>query len=329
MAERVAVLGAGSWGTAVAASIAPRHSTQLWARSPLQAQAINTEHRNPSYLSDIDLPVSLTASDRLDEVLEEASLVIVAVPSHAIRPLLSGRDELIASSVPVVSLVKGIEEQTNATGSQILSAVLPGSPVAVLTGPNLAREVALGLPAACVIASRELQAAQKVQGVVHGPALRAYVSDDVVGCELAGATKNVIAIAAGVLDGMEMGQNARAALIARGLAEMTRFALARGGSAGTIAGLAGVGDLIVTCTSPESRNRRVGLGIAEGRGLGDVLESLHMVAEGVRSCGPLLEMAHAVGVELPICEQVVGLLEGTVTPREALAMLMDRPVGGE
>lgn len=256
-------------------------------------------------------------------------MVIVAVPSHAIRPLLTGRGELVAPSVPVVSLVKGIEEGTNATGSQILSDVLPRSPIAVLTGPNLAREVALGLPAACVIASRDSTAAQAVQDVVHGPALRAYVTDDVAGCEIAGATKNVIAIAAGVLDGMEMGQNARAALIARGLAEMTRFALARGGSAGTIAGLAGVGDLIVTCTSPESRNRRVGLGIAEGRGVGDVVESLHMVAEGVRSCRPLLAMAHDLGVELPICEQVAGLLDGVVTPSEALAMLMDRPVGGE
>ena len=225
----------------------------------------------------------------------------------------------------VVSLAKGIEVGTNLRMSQVVAEVLPGVPAGVLTGPNLAREVALGHPAACVVALPDENLARRVQELVHSRTFRTYSGTDVVGCEVAGATKNVMAIAAGMSDGLGLGDNTRAVLITRGLAELGRLGVAAGGQVLTFGGLAGVGDLVATCASPQSRNRTVGFALGEGRSLEEVVGSMHMVAEGVKSAGPLVELARSHDVEMPIAEQVHAIVEGRCSPAEALTNLMRRP----
>jgi glycerol-3-phosphate dehydrogenase (NAD(P)+) len=236
---------------------------------------------------------------------------------------------VVGSDVAIVSLTKGIEAHTNRRMSEIVGEVLPDNPVGVLTGPNLAREIAEGQPAASVVALADQRLAEQAQAALHGTTYRVYTSSDVVGCEVAGAVKNVIAVAAGMSDGLGFGENTRAALITRGLAELARIGTALGGQPLTFGGLAGVGDLVATCTSPQSRNRSVGLAIGHGEHLGEVVSSMRMVAEGVKTAGPLVRLAEAVGIEMPIAEQVAAIVDGATTPLDALVALMGRAARSE
>lgn len=325
MNERVAVIGAGSWGTAVASIVGAANPTSLWVRSSELAASMREKRENVKYLPGIRIPDGLVVTSSFAEALEGAGIVFMAVPSHGFRDVLTGAQPLAGGIDAVVSLAKGIEMGTNLRMSQVVGEVLPGVPAGVLTGPNLAREVAQGHPAACVVALPDDSLARRVQTLVHTRTFRTYMGTDVIGCEIAGATKNVMAIAAGIGDGLGLGDNTRAVLITRGLAELGRLGVALGGKVLTFGGLAGVGDLVATCASPQSRNRMVGYALGEGRTLDEIVGGMHMVAEGVKSAGPLVELAGAHGVEMPIAEQVRAIVEGRSSPAEALMNLMNRP----
>ncbi len=323
------MVGAGSWGTTVASILAGRAATTLWARSPELAQRINETHQNPTYLDGVPLPESLWATGSLAEAVEGAQVVLMAVPSHGFRDVLGQAASSLSPGAAIVSLTKGIEIGTNLRMSEVIGQVAPGHPIGVLSGPNLAREVAEGQPAATVVALDDEELARRIQGHLHCGTFRVYTGTDVVGCEIAGAAKNVIAIAAGICDGLGFGENTRAVLITRGLAELGRLGITVGGHTLTFGGLAGVGDLVATCTSPRSRNRTVGFELGRGRTLGEILDSMHMVAEGVKTAAPLVGLAREHGVEMPIAEQVAAIVEGTTSPRDALIALMERPARSE
>jgi glycerol-3-phosphate dehydrogenase (NAD(P)+) len=329
MSDRVAVIGAGSWGTAVAGLVAASHPTTLWARSPELAESMQQTRENATYLPDIKLPDGLTATSSLEEAVDGAAVVFMAVPSHGFRAVLSDLAPFASGIDAIVSLSKGIENGTNLRMSQVIAEVLPDMPAGILTGPNLAREVAQGHPAASVVALVDEALALRVQDLVHTNTFRVYVGTDVVGCEIAGASKNVMAIAAGICDGLGFGENTRAVLITRGLAELGRLGIALGGKVLTFGGLAGVGDLVATCASTKSRNRTVGFELGQGRTLTEIVESMQMVAEGVKSAGPLVDLAMAHDVEMPIAERVRQIVEGRSTPLEALLSLMERPPSAE
>jgi glycerol-3-phosphate dehydrogenase (NAD(P)+) len=323
------VIGAGSWGTSVASLASANASTVLWARDPAIARSVRAEHRNPTYLPDIGLPVGLDATHDLAAAVAGASLVIMAVPSHGFRAVACDLVALLSDGTPILSLTKGLEQGSHLRMTQLLADILPSSPSGVLTGPNLASEVAEGQPTAGVVAMTEPSTAQWVQGLLMSRTFRVYTNEDVVGCEIAGALKNVLAVAAGISDGLGFGDNTRAALITRGLAEMGRLGVHLGGQRSTFAGLAGVGDLVATCTSPRSRNRTVGLALGQGRSLIDVLGEMKMVAEGVKTARPMAELAAGYGVEMPIAAQVADMLDGVRRPADAIAELMDRPATSE
>jgi glycerol-3-phosphate dehydrogenase (NAD(P)+) len=325
MSDRVAVIGAGSWGTAVGTIIGASHPAALWVRSPELAASMVETRENEKYLPGVQIPDGLAVTSSLAEALDGAAIVFMAVPSHGFRAVLTEMQPLAGGIDAVVSLAKGIEMGTNLRMSQVVAEVLPGLPAGVLTGPNLAREVAEGHPAACVVALTDEALASRVQGLVHTRTFRTYMGTDVVGCEIAGATKNVMAIAAGIGDGLGLGDNTRAVLITRGLAELGRLGVALGGKVLTFGGLAGVGDLVATCASPQSRNRTVGFALGQGRSLEEIVGGMHMVAEGIKSAGPLVGLARAQGVEMPIAEQVQAIVEGQCSPADALMNLMRRP----
>ena len=325
MGKKLVVVGAGSWGTALASLAAPQCTTVIWARSAATADEISLRHTNERYLPGHALSDQLGASSSLEVALEGADAVLMAVPSHGTRAVLEQAAPLIAPGTPVFSLSKGIEADSMLRMSQVISEVVPQATTGVLTGPNLAAEIAQGEPAACIVACEEESAAVLVQTTLHSSTLRVYTSTDVIGCEIAGATKNVLAIAAGIAAGFGFGDNTRSALITRGLAEMGRLGITMGGQTLTFGGLAGVGDLIATCTSERSRNRSVGFALGQGRDLVEIIDSMHMVAEGVKTAGPLVRLAAAEGIEMPICEQVAQIVAGTTSPRRALLNLMDRP----
>ncbi len=321
----VVVVGAGSWGTTIALLLCAKGPTTLWARSPRLAEAVATTHENSRYLPGVPLPPTLRPTASLADAVADAAVVLVAVPSHGFRAVLESMAPALPEGAAVVSLTKGIEAGTNRRMSEIVAEVLPGHPVGVLTGPNLSHEVAAGQPAATVVACEDETVARRVQGLLHCGTFRVYTGADVAGCEIAGASKNVIAIAAGVCDGLGFGENTRAVLVTRGLAEQVRLGLAVGGHALTFGGLAGVGDLVATCTSSQSRNRSLGVELGSGRRLDEVLAGMYMVAEGVRTAGPLVALAEAHGVEMPIAAQVAALVAGETSPAEALGALMERP----
>lgn len=327
MAGPLCVLGAGSWGTALAGVASG--DVVLWCRRAELASEINTTRSNARYTADLVLPARVVATASLEEACAGAAAILVAVPSAGFRAVVHSAANFVADDTAIFSLTKGLERGTHATMTEVLRACVPGSPFGVLTGPNLAKEIALGMPAACVVAAAEGHAAALVQARLHGPLLRVYSSGDVVGCEVAGVTKNVLAIAAGVSDGLGFGDNTRATIITRGLAEMSRLAVALGGLPSTVSGLAGVGDLVATCTSDRSRNRRVGIALGEGRSLEVALDEVGEVAEGVVSAQPLIELAASLGVELPICEQVAAMVAGASTPAASLAALTSRPAREE
>jgi glycerol-3-phosphate dehydrogenase (NAD(P)+) len=307
--------------------MAGRADTTIWALEPEVADAINEQHENPVYLPRGQLAAELRASTDLEEVVAGTGAVAMAVPSQFYRSVLQAARDLIPAAAPVISLSKGIEEGSLKRMSQVATEVLDGDrpgPIGVLSGPNIAREVLAGHPSATVIALRDEKAVGDLQHLLTTPTLRVYTNSDVVGCEVGGSVKNVIAIAAGMALGLGYGQNTLAALITRGLAELTRLGVALGGRPLTFLGLAGIGDLSVTCHSPDSRNHHVGVELGRGRKLADILGEMHSVAEGVRSGGPVLALAQQAGVDLPICEQVVAVLEGRSTPSEVVTALLGR-----
>ena len=329
---RLAVIGAGSWGTTVAA-LGARNAEHvaLWARRPALADALNAAGENPDYLPGRPLgPVLATA--RLDEALDGADVVALAVPSHGFRAVLAEAAPFVPSGALLLSLAKGLEQGTLKRMTEVAAEVVPGHDdgrIGVLTGPNIATEVAAGMPTASVVAMTDETAAAAVQRLFMTDTFRVYTNPDVVGCEIAGVVKNVVALAAGIAQGLGVGDNARAALITRGLAELTRFGLALGGNPLSFLGLAGIGDIVVTCTSPRSRNRHVGEALGRGRRLADVLQEMTMVAEGVRSTAAVLARAAAAGVEMPIAAQVQAVLDGARTPADAVSSLMLREAKSE
>ncbi len=321
---RMAVVGAGSWGTTVASLTAENTPTVLWARRQEVADAVNRDHRNPAYLGERDLSPALRASTSLEETVAGADVVVMAVPSQGFREVLSAAAPHVRPWVPVVSLSKGLEQGSLLRMSEVANEVLPGHPVAVLTGPNLAGEIAAGQPAASVVAIDDAVIATALQGIFSRPTFRIYTNSDVVGCELAGVVKNVIAIASGIATGMGFGDNTRATLVTRGLAEMTRLAVQLGGSLESLAGLAGMGDLIATCSSASSRNTTVGLRLGRGEKLDDIIASTSQVAEGVRSSRAVLDLARMHGVDMPITEQVVAICHEGKSAVDGLLALMAR-----
>ena len=325
--ERIAVVGAGSWGTAFASIPAEKGvETVLWARREELAAEISGRHQNPDYLPAVELPAALAATPDLETAVRSASIVVMAVPSHAFRQIFRQVADVLPAEVPIVSLTKGIEQDSLKRMTEVMreEADLPPSRVAVLSGPNLAKEVAMHQPSATVVACPDEDVATRLQAAFMSPYFRVYTNPDVVGCELGGAMKNVIAIAAGIAAGMGFGDNARASLITRGLAEIARLGARLGGNPLTFAGLAGMGDLVATCISPLSRNRTVGEHLGRGRTLDDIIAEMHMVAEGVKTSRPLKTIADRAGVDVPITEHVVRVLYENVSPEEMVLSLMMR-----
>src|SRR5437016_7797194 len=329
MSPRTAVIGAGSWGTAVAALAARNSPTVLWARRPDLADAISSTHVNRDYLPDYQLPKALRATSSLEEALDGAEVVVMGVPSHGFRAILDEAKPFLAEGSPIVSLTKGVEQQTLNRMTEVIAEVAPDHPCGVLTGPNLAKEVMAGWPAASVVAFQDEAIAQELQRLFSTDAFRVYTNPDVVGCEVGGALKNVIAIAAGIADGMGFGDNTRAALITRGLHELTRLGVALGGEPLTVAGLAGMGARGATCSSRQSRNRHVGEQLGKGRKLDEIIAEMKMVAEGVKTARSVVTIANKVGVEMPIAEQVVAVLDGEVSATDVIVRLMSRSVKAE
>jgi glycerol-3-phosphate dehydrogenase (NAD(P)+) len=324
---KVAVVGAGSWGTAVAALVAGNATTTLWARRPELAAHLRAEHENCDYLPGIRLPDALHATASLEEACDGADVVVLGVPSHGLRAVLADAAPHVSPDTAIVSLAKGIEQGTLLRMTEVAGQVLDGHEpgcIGVLTGPNLAKEVAAGQPAASVVAVPDAVLAERLQRVFMGPAFRVYTNPDVVGCEIAGALKNVLAIGAGIAHGLDYGDNTKAALITRGLAELARLGVALGGDPLTFAGLAGMGDLIATCSSPQSRNRTVGEHLGRGRPLADIVAEMKMVAEGVKSTAAVLELAERHGVEMPLASFVGRVLYEDARPADLVPELMGR-----
>ena len=321
---KLAVLGAGAWGTAISISLARRHSLVLWARDAQQAGEIAATRTNGRYLPGFTLPDAIAVTAELAVALEACDVILVATPTAGLRPTLR-RLVAAGNTAPLVWLCKGYETETAQLPHQIAASELPPAlPRAVLSGPSFATEIARGLPAALTLASHDPEFAARVARELHGNALRIYSSDDVIGVEVAGALKNVMAIAAGISDGLGLGTNARAALITRGLAEITRLGLRLGGRPATFMGLAGAGDLILTCTGDLSRNRNVGLQLARNIPLPEVLRSLGHVAEGVPTARAADHLARELGVEMPITRAVCRVLDGSIPALEAVQELLQR-----
>ena len=322
----VTVLGAGSWGTALAVHLGRvGHDVRLWARDGALAREMEARRANAVYLPDVTLPLSVSVTSSIEEALRAAELVVAAIPSHGCRVVIKSAAPHIAPRAVLVSAMKGLETDTLLRMSEVIAQeVGPARPVVVLSGPSFAAEVAQQLPTAVLAASSDAQATELVQKEFRGPYFRLYGSDDVVGVEIGGALKNIIAIAAGVVEGLGLGHNALAALITRGLAELTRLACAAGGRRETLAGLSGLGDLVLTCTGTLSRNRHVGIELARGRRLADILAGMKMIAEGVRTTGAALALGERYEVELPIATQMAEVLAGRTDVRTAIETLMLR-----
>lgn len=321
------MIGGGAWGTTVASLLATKADVTLWAREADVVEAVNGRHENPMFLPGALLPHGLRASNDLHTALEGSEVVLMVVPSRYYRDVLQQARTAIAPDVPFLSLTKGIEEGSLLRMSQVAADVLVDHDpdrIGVLSGPNIAREVWARQPTATVVAIPDEATGVELQHLLMTPTLRVYTNPDVIGCETGGAVKNVIALAAGMATGLGFGQNTLAALVTRGLAELTRLGVALGGLPLTFLGLAGIGDLVVTCNSPDSRNRRVGEELGRGRPLQDILGSMHAVAEGVQTCGPVLALGDRTGVELPICEQVGEVVDGRVGAADAVGALLQR-----
>ncbi len=328
---RVAVIGGGSWGTTVAHLCAHNARTMLFARDGSVAAAVDAEAENPRYLPGFALHRSLGATSDLEQAVAGADFVVMGVPSHGFRAMLRLLAPLVGPRTPVVSLAKGLESATCKRMTEVVAEELPGRPAGVLTGPNLAREILAGQAAAAVLAMalEDASTAAELRDVLCAGDFRVYTSTDVVGAEIAGATKNVIALAAGIAGGLGSGDNTRAALITRGLAEVTRLGTSMGGDPTTFAGLAGVGDIVATCVSAQSRNRRVGERLGRGETITDIVASMDQVAEGVKSTPVVVSLARSLGVDMPIAEAVMSVIEGGRPAADVYRLLLDRPPTSE
>jgi glycerol-3-phosphate dehydrogenase (NAD(P)+) len=329
MSMQVAVIGAGSWGTTVAHLCAKNVPTTLWARRPDVAVEVRDQHTNSTYLAGFELTPTLHATDSLEEAVCSADVLVMGVPSHGMRATAAELAPFLRPWVPVVSLSKGLEQGTRLRMTEVLAQELPGHPHGVLTGPNLAKEILAGDAAASVVAMDDPTIAEALQQVFATDLFRVYTNPDVVGCEVAGALKNVMAIASGMADGLGTGDNTRAAVITRGLAELTRLGVAMGGQQATFAGLAGMGDLIATCISTQSRNRYVGEQLGKGRTIEEVTAEMNMVAEGVKTSRVVMELADDHGVDLPIAGTVFKVVHEGMPATEAYRGLLGRNVASE
>jgi glycerol-3-phosphate dehydrogenase (NAD(P)+) len=326
----LAIIGAGSWGTALAIVLAPRFErVRLWAYEQDLAERMNASRENDIYLQGFKLPANVEVLADLGSAVRHASMVAGVMPSHHARALYTRMLPHIDASTIFVSATKGIENGTLLRMSEVIAEVTAATRIAVLSGPTFAREVASGEPAAVVIASMDLDVAKEVQNAFSGPTLRLYTNQDPIGVEVGAALKNVIAIGAGVCKGLGLGNNTLAALITRGLAEISRLAVAMGGEPKTLAGLAGLGDLVLTCSGDLSRNRKVGQELARGRTIGEITGSMSMVAEGVETCAAAVDLGAKFGVDLPIIQQMHQVLQHGKSPRDALRDLMERTLKGE
>lgn len=328
---RVAVLGAGSWGTTLASLLADRNDVTLWSRDLDVAEEIDSERRNSAYLPDVPLSPGLRATGEVDVALRDAELVLVAVPSKYLRSVVETAAPFVPRTADLVSVAKGIEVDTGLRMTQVIIEVVDHDPsqVGVLSGPNLAREVAAGQPSTTVLGLVDADRASRLQHAMTTSTFRVFTNPDVVGCEVGGAAKNVMAIAAGIGDGLGYGWNTKAALITRGLTEIARLGVALGADPITFLGLAGNGDLTATCSSPQSRNRHVGEELGLGRLLGAITADMKMVAEGVSTTPAIVELAHRHAVPMPITQRVDEVLSGASSPAEAVRQLMSFEPGSE
>jgi glycerol-3-phosphate dehydrogenase (NAD(P)+) len=326
---RVSVIGSGSWGTTVAALAAHNAPTVLWSRRASLAEQIDQDHENGDYLPGFQLPTQLRATADLEEAVRGADLLVMGVPSLGFRSALEAVQPFLRPWVPVISLAKGLELGTKLRMSQVVEDVLPGHPVGVLTGPNLAKEILAGHAAASVVAMDDANVARAVQQVFQAQLFRVYTNEDIIGCELGGVLKNVIAIASGMADGLGAGDNTRSAVITRGLSEVTRLGVAMGGQPLTFSGLAGMGDLVATCISPQSRNRHVGECLGKGQTIEEIIEAMNMVAEGVKTSKVVMELSEEHGLDLPIASEVHACCHEGRSAAEAYSGLLNRGTGGE
>lgn len=323
------LLGGGSWGTTVAALIARNASITMWARDQGTVNEINSQHTNSKYLPDATLPAGVRATSDIEEAVAMMDVIVMGIPSQSFRGVLEQIKPHIRPWVPVISLSKGLELSTGKRMTELINEVLPGHPAGVLTGPNLAREIMSGYAAASVIAMEDDIIVRELQKVFHSGLFRVYTNHDVIGCELGGVLKNIIAIAAGMGDGQGAGENTRSAVITRGLAEITRLGVAMGGEPQTFAGLAGTGDLIATCTSPQSRNRTVGYELGKGRTIKEITDEMFMVAEGVKSAPAVIALAEKYGVDMPIAREVFQVVQDKSTAHQAFRGLLKTVAGAE
>jgi glycerol-3-phosphate dehydrogenase (NAD(P)+) len=330
---KIAVLGAGAWGTALAINAGAHHTVTLWARDAAQAQAMQAQRMNTRYLPDLPFTAGVQVSSQpLGPWLAEQDLVLIGSPMSSLRGMLTQLAPILGSTVPVAWLCKGFEAALNGDGCmahEVRAQVAPALRGGALSGPSFAQEVARGMPTALVAASSDAAVRDAMVQAFHNNSLRVYANDDIVGVEVGGAVKNVLAIATGLCDGLQLGLNARAALITRGLAEITRLGVALGAKTETFMGLSGLGDLVLTSTGDLSRNRKVGLALAQGLTLQQAVDSLGHVAEGVYCARTVVQRAQHLGVDMPIAQAVVALLDGGITPAQAVAVLMGRGAKGE
>jgi len=328
--SRISVIGAGAWGSALAC-IARRagHEAVLWARENEVVAAVNAGKGNPVYLPDVALEAGIIATDAIAIAVDGADAILLVVPSQFLRAVAETMRPHLAEGAPVVLCAKGIEHGTSALMSEVAEQTLPQARLAVLSGPTFAREVARNLPTAVTLACAEEALGRELVGMIGTPHFRPYLSDDLIGAEIGGAVKNVLAIACGVVTGLKMGDNTRAVLITRGLAEMARLGIAKGGRPETLMGLSGIGDLTLTCNGPQSRNMSLGIALGEGRSLQDILAERKSVAEGVFNAESVTALAHSLGVEMPICEAVDSIINRGAAIGEAVLGLLNRPFRGE
>ncbi|MBL9070713.1 MAG: NAD(P)H-dependent glycerol-3-phosphate dehydrogenase [Sphingopyxis sp.] len=329
MRLKVGLLGGGSWGTTVASVVSRNAPITLWARDAETVEGINSVGENRKYLPGIKLPAALRATNDMAAVVAAADVLVMGVPSHSFRGVLEEARNHLRPWVPVISLTKGLELATGKRMTELIEEILPGHPVGVLTGPNLAREIMAGQAAASVLSMEDEIVVRALQPVFHSGLFRVYTNTDLLGCELGGVLKNIIAIAVGMGDGLGAGDNTRAGLMTRGLAEITRLGVAMGGRPETFAGLTGMGDLIATCTSPLSRNRHVGVELGKGRPIADIIAGMNMVAEGVKSAPTVMALADRYDIAMPIARDVFDVTQGKRDAQEVFRGLLRSSVGDE
>lgn len=329
MKLKVGLLGGGSWGTTVASLVAKNSPTIIWARNPETVKEINERHTNEKYLPNAKLTTSLIASNSIKETVEEADVIVLGVPSQSMRKVLEEAKPHIRPWVPIINLAKGLEISTKMRMTEVIEELMPGHPTGVLTGPNLAKEIHFGKAAAAVIAMVDHRIAKRLQPIFSSDLFRVYTNNDVIGCELGGALKNIYAIATGMGDGVKAGDNTRAGIITRGLSELTRLGIAMGGKKSTFSGLAGMGDLVATCSSTKSRNHHVGFELGRGKNLKQIIAEMNEIAEGVKTVKVAKALAKKYNVDMPICEEIYKVLYEGNTVNDAFRSLLHYEVGSE